>query len=70
MITDGKRLHYHTVKNLSALLKGISSNHVGNFYCLNCFHWYRAKVKFKGLKEYVVIMLTIMQKCQIKTTSS
>ena len=37
MITDGKKWHYLTVKSLSALLKGISSNHVGDFYCLNCF---------------------------------
>ena len=29
--------------SLSALLKGISSNHVGDFYCLNCFHSYRTK---------------------------
>ena len=27
--------------------KGISSNHVGDFYCLSCFHSYRTKSKFK-----------------------
>ena len=32
---------------MSALLKGISSNHVGDFYCLNCFHSYRTKNKVK-----------------------
>ena len=37
MITDGKKWHYLTVKSLSALLKGISSNSKGEFYCLNCF---------------------------------
>ena len=37
MITDGKKWHYLTVKSLSALLKGISSNGKGEFYCLNCF---------------------------------
>ena len=47
MITDGKKWHYLTVKRLSALLKGISSNHVGDFYCLNCFHSYRTKNKVK-----------------------
>ena len=36
MITDGKKWHYLTVKNLSALLRGITSNHGGDFYCLNC----------------------------------
>ena len=38
MITDGKKWHYLTVKSLPALLKGISLNLVGDFYCLNCFH--------------------------------
>ena len=47
MITDGKKWHYLAVKSLSALLRGITSNHVGNFYCLNCFHSYRAKEKIK-----------------------
>ena len=51
MITDGKKWHYLTVKRLSALLKGISSNHVGDFYCLNCFHSYRTKNKLKKLKR-------------------
>ena len=45
MITDGKKWHYLTVKSLSALLKGISLNHVGEFYCLNCFHSYRTEKK-------------------------
>ena len=49
MITDGKKWHYLIVKSLSALLKGISSNHVGDFYCLNCFHSYITK---KTLKKH------------------
>ena len=40
MITDGKKWHYLAVKSLSALLRGITSNHNGDFYCLNCFHSY------------------------------
>ena len=35
------------MKSLSALLKGISSNYVGDFYWLKCFHSYRAKNKLK-----------------------
>ena len=38
IITDGKKWHYLAVKSLSALLRGITSNHNGDFYCLNCFH--------------------------------
>ena len=47
MITDGKKWHYLTVKSLSTLLKGISSNHVGDFYHLICFHSYSRKNKLK-----------------------
>ena len=43
MITDGKRWHYLAVKKLSVLLRGITSKHVGHFYCLNCFHSYSTK---------------------------
>ena len=34
MITDGKKWHYLIVKKLSALFKGITSKHDGDFYCL------------------------------------
>ena len=43
MITDGEKWHYLTVRSLSALLKGITPNHDGDSYCLNCFHLYRTK---------------------------
>ena len=33
-----KKWHDLAVKSLSALLTGITSNHNGDFYCLNCFH--------------------------------
>ena len=35
MITNGEKWHYLVVKNLSGLLKGITSNHNADFYCLN-----------------------------------
>ena len=51
MITNGEKWHYlalkskttiggynHPVRSLSKLLRGISSNNVGDYYCLNCFH--------------------------------
>ena len=47
MINDGKKWHYITVKRLSALLRGITSNHKEDFYCLNCFHSYSTKEKLK-----------------------
>ena len=48
MITDGEKWHYLAVKSLSALLKGITSNHKGDFYCLNCFHSNSAKNKLEN----------------------
>ena len=48
MISNGENRHYLTVKNLSRLLRGITSNHDGGFYCLNCFHLYRTKIKLEA----------------------
>ena len=50
MITDdGNRWHYLTVKSLPALFRGITSNHYGHFYCLNCFH---SNAKHNKLKKH------------------
>ena len=52
MITDGTTIwHYLAMKNISGLLRGITSNHDGDFYCLNCFHSYRTKSKLKKHEE-------------------
>ena len=40
MITSGEKWHYIAVNKLFALLLGITSKHVEDFYCLNCFHSY------------------------------
>ena len=48
MITDGtSNWHYLTMKNLSGLVRGITSNHNGDFHCLNCLHSYRTISKLK-----------------------
>ena len=48
MITDGtSNWHYLAIKNISGLLRGITPNHNGDFYCLNCLHSYRTKSKLK-----------------------
>ena len=51
MITDGEKWYYLTVKNLSGLLRGITSNHAGDFYCLNCFCAYSTKNKVEAHKK-------------------
>ena len=48
MITDGTtNWHYLAIKNISGLLRGITSNHDGDFYYLNCFHSYTTERKLK-----------------------
>ena len=47
MISNGKKWHYITAKNLSGLLRRITSNHAGDFYCLNCFCAYSTKNKLE-----------------------
>ena len=54
MITNGEKWHYIALKSertddgfncpissLSRLFRGITSNHNGDFYCLNCLHSFR-----------------------------
>ena len=45
MISNGEKWHYLVIKNLSGLLKGITSNHVGDFYCLNCAYSTKNKLE-------------------------
>ena len=47
MISNGENWHYLVVKNLAGLLKGITSNHKEDFYCLNCFCAYSTKNKLE-----------------------
>ena len=60
MITDGtSNWHCLAIKNISGLLRGITSNHNGDFYCLNCLHFtlIELKVNLKNMKKYVKIMI-------------
>ena len=48
MITDGTgNWHYLAIKSISGLLRGITSNHNGDYYCLNCFHSYTTEKKLR-----------------------
>ena len=40
--------HYLSLKRLSPLLRGITSKHHGDFYCLNCFHSFITEIKLKS----------------------
>ena len=53
MITnDDENWHYLALKSLFGLLRGITSNKNGGFYCLNCFHSYKIKEALKNMKKY------------------
>ena len=58
--------HYLAVKSISGLLKGITSKHNGDFYCLNCFHSYTTEKNLKSMKGYAKTMISVMQKCLMK----
>ena len=47
MITGGAKWYYLAAKSLSSLFRGIKSNHVGDFYCLNRFHSHSAENELK-----------------------
>ena len=49
--TDNEIWHNLSVKSLSRLLRGTTSNHDGDFYCLNCFHSHRTKETLEKHKK-------------------
>ena len=51
MINNGENWHYLVVKKLSGLLRGVTSNHKEDFYCLNCFCAYSTKNKLEEHKK-------------------
>ena len=50
-ISNGENWHYLAVKSLSRLLRSITSNHDGDYYCLNCFHSNRTENKLNAHKK-------------------
>ena len=54
MITDGEKWLYLALKCLSALFRGMTSKHEGDFYCLNCFQSYTTENRLKKHKKVCV----------------
>ena len=51
-VCDGKKWQNYPLQSLSKLLGGITSNHIGDFYCFGCLNSFRTKnvlKKHKGL---------------------
>ena len=52
MITDGtSNWYYLAIKSISGLLRGVTSKHNGDFYCLNCFQSYTTEKKLTKLEK-------------------
>ena len=51
MVPNGERWLYLPVTKLSPLLRGITSKHHGDCYCLNCFHSFKTENKRKSYKK-------------------
>ena len=48
MITcETSNWHYLEIKSIPGLSRGVTSNHNGDFYCLNCFHSYTSEKKLR-----------------------
>ena len=67
MIPNREGWHYLAVKKLSALLKGITSEHHGDFYCLNCLHSFATEKKLESHKTCMKIKIFVIQLCLLKT---
>ena len=59
MISNGE-WHYHTVKKLSALIRGITSKHDSDCYCLNCLYSFATKSKFESHKKIYIIKISVI----------
>ena len=51
MIQEKEKRYYFAVTRLSALLRRITSIANGDFYCLNCLHSFRTKIKLESRKK-------------------
>ena len=52
MITNGTgNWHYLAIKSISGLLRGVTSKHNGDYYCLNCFQLYTTEKKLRKHKK-------------------
>ena len=50
-IVKNKQCHYIAVKQLSALLRGMTSKHHGHLYRLNCLHCFPSEKNLNHIKN-------------------
>ena len=63
MILNGEGWHFLAVKQLSVLLRGITSKNNGDVYSLNCVHSLQQKADVNHKKSYVKIEISVMLWC-------
>ena len=47
LVFDYKKWHNYPTESLPKLLRGIASNHIGDYYCLGCFNSFHTKNALK-----------------------
>ena len=57
--SERRLCHYLSVKKLSALLRGITSQRYGGFYYINYYYFFRTKTKLH-IKKYLKIKIFII----------
>ena len=65
MISNGEDWHYLAVKSLSRLLRGITSNHDGDYYCLNCFQSIGLTISLMLIRKCVKTMTIVTLRCPL-----
>ena len=59
IVSKRRRMILSCNKNLSALLKGITFKHNGDFYCLNCVYSFSTENKRQSHKKYVKMKIFV-----------
>ena len=54
-ITDGEKWHHFGLKNLPALLQGITSKNNGNYFCISCLHQSKTQDNSSRYQKKIVI---------------
>ena len=59
MIPNKEKWHYLAIKNLSTLLRGITSKYHDNLFCLNCLHFFATEKNLNLIKKCAKIKIFV-----------